>query len=187
MVMKGKVTCPKCSFVFIVESEEEKDKSVECPKCGHKFIARIGKTKNKDVRWIEYGGTRKAILPIPENLSNRPFVAGILLALVSILGVATVAMFYIYPDVEVLTPYSLVLGGNETYLTIIILVFSILSAAGSYNSIRKKSLTIALAGSVFGVLSFGFLIIGPILSLVSLILLIMSKDDFEKSLHGKEF
>lgn len=187
MVMKGKVTCPKCSFVFIIESDIEKDKTVRCPKCGHEFIAKIGKVKNKDIRWIEYGGTRKAILPIPENLSNRPFAAGVLLALVSVLGIVTVIMFYTYPDVNILTPYTLLPWLNETFLSIIILAFSLLTAIGSYHSLKKGSMRVALAGCVFGMMSLSFLVIGPVLSFISLILLIMSKDDFEKSLHGREF
>ena len=185
--MKGKVTCPKCSFVFVVESETEKDKKVVCPKCGYEFVARIGKVKKKDVRWIEYGGARKAILPIPENLSNRPFAAGVLLALASISSIVTVLMFYTYPDINISTPYNLIFRGSEIYLSAMMLVFSAFSAMGSYHSIKKKSITVALSGCVFGILSFGFLVVGPILSLAALILLLMSKDDFDKSLHGKEF
>ena len=184
--MKGKVTCPRCSFVFIVEGEAGKDKNVKCPKCGHEFIVKIGKAKNKDVRWIEYGGARKAILPIPEDLSNHPLVAGVLLATASICGIVTACIHYMYPNSKVVIPYD-VLFGNELYTSLLILIFSVLSIAGAYSSIKKKSVPVALLGCIFGILSFGFLVIGPVLSIISLILLIISKDDFDKSLHGKEF
>lgn len=184
--MKGKVTCPKCSFVFVVEGETGKDKNVKCPKCGHEFIVKIGKEKNKDVRWIEYGGTRKAILPIPEDLSNHPLVAGVLLAAASVCGIITACIHYIYPDSRIIIPYDVVFG-NGLHTSLLILIFSVISIAGAYSSIKKKSLTVALLGCIFGIFSFGFLVVGPILSIISLILLIISREDFDKSLHGKEF
>lgn len=185
--MKGKVTCPKCSFKFIVEGEKETDKEVKCPKCGNRFIVRIGKTKKRDVKWIEYGGARKAILPVPEDLSNRPVAAGILLAISSIVGILTVIMFYIYPKAEVVTPYSFVPGNYIFISTIIITAFSIICATGSYCALKKMSLTGSVIGSIFGILSFGFLVVSPILSLTALVLLLTSRTEFEGDIHGKEF
>ena len=185
--MKGKVTCPKCSFKFIVEGEKETDKEVKCPKCGNRFIVRIGKTKKRDVKWIEYGGARKAILPVPEDLSNRPVAAGILLAISSIVGILTVIMFYLYPKAEVVTPYSFVPGNYIFISTIIITAFSIICATGSYCALKKMSLTGSVIGSIFGILSFGFLVVSPILSLTALVLLLTSRTEFESDIHGKEF
>ena len=185
--MKGKVTCPRCSFKFIVEGEKETDKEVKCPKCGNKFIVRIGKTRKKDVKWIEYGGARKAILPVPEDLSNRPVAAGILLAISSIVGILTVIMFHIYPRAGVVAPYSFVPGNCVLISTIMIAAFSIICATGSYCALKKTSLTGAIIGSIFGILSFGFLVVSPILSLTALILLLTSRTEFESDIHGKEF
>ncbi|HEX17205.1 MAG TPA: hypothetical protein ENG60_02160 [Thermoplasmatales archaeon] len=183
--MKGKVTCPKCSFVFVVEGEREEDKTVKCPKCGYEFIARVGKVK--DVRWIEYGGTRKAILPIPGKGTKRPFVAGILLFLVFLINMATILLYYLSPGNLIWTPYDIVLEGKEIFLTMILILLSILLLAGSYCSIRKISISLPIVGCVSGVLSFGFLVIGPFLSLVSLALILLSREEFEKGSQGKEF
>lgn len=185
--MKGKVTCPRCSFKFIVESEKEGDKEVKCPKCGNKFIVKIGKTKEKDVKWIEYGGARKAILPVPEDISNRPIAAGILLAISSVTGIITVMMFYLSPEVTIIAPYSFVSGSCAFLSTIMIAVFSAICATGSYCALRKTSLTGAVIGSISGILSFGLLVVSPILSLAALILLLTSKTEFESDIHGKEF
>lgn len=185
--MKGKVRCPNCSFVFIVESEKEGDKKVRCPKCGYEFIAKVGKVKSKDVKWIEYGGTRKAILPIPEKLTNRPLIAGILLAISSMTGILTVLMFYLYGDVEIWTLYKYIPPYLIQIFSILVIIFSVIALFGSYCAIKKRSSFLASIGCVFGIISFGFLIIGPILSIISLILILVSKDEFEKSLHGKEF
>ncbi|RKX47528.1 MAG: hypothetical protein DRP38_06400 [Thermotogae bacterium] len=185
--MKGKVTCPKCSFKFIVEGEKGVDKEVKCPKCGNKFIVKIGKTREKDVKWIEYGGARKAILPVPEDLSNRPVAAGILLAMSSAVGILTVIMFYLYPKAEIVTPYSFVSGNCVAISTLTITAFSIICAIGSYCALKKTSLIGAIIGSISGVLSFGLLVVSPILSLTALILLLTSRTEFESDIHGKEF
>jgi len=45
----------------------------------------------------------------------------------------------------------------------------------------------AIIGSISGVLSFGLLVVSPILSLTALILLLTSRTEFESDIHGKEF
>lgn len=58
------------------------------------------------------------------------------------------------------------------------LVFGILAMVGGICAIQRKVWALALVGSIFGMMSIGFVGEASILGLISLILVIISKDEF---------
>lgn len=67
------------------------------------------------------------------------------------------------------------------------LICSGFAATGVYAAFRKKPLSFAVLGDVDGVFTFGLLIIGPILSIIATGLIILSREEFENGVHGREF
>lgn len=69
----------------------------------------------------------------------------------------------------------------------ILVIFSIFALLGSISCLRRRNLDIAGVGSIIGIFSFGFFMIGSILSIVAFIIILISKKEFENGKKGKIF
>lgn len=61
---------------------------------------------------------------------------------------------------------------------IIVIVFGVIALLGGFFGIMRKHFALAIIGGIFGLLGIGF-VIGSVLALVGLILVAMSKDEFD--------
>jgi hypothetical protein len=68
----------------------------------------------------------------------------------------------------------------------IFIAFAIIALFGGIFSIHRKYFAIAIVGSIFGILSFGFFI-GTILSVAALILILLSKEEFGEKPNEVKF
>ena len=71
--------------------------------------------------------------------------------------------------------------------SIIIIIFSVFALMGAVACIRRKHFDVAVAGSLLGILSFGFSMIGSILSIIAFAFIIKSKEEFDNGKKGKTF
>jgi len=69
----------------------------------------------------------------------------------------------------------------------ILIIFSVFALIGAVACIQRKHFDVAVAGSLIGILSFGFFMIGSILCIIAFILIIKSKEEFEDGKKGKVF
>jgi hypothetical protein len=135
------------------------------------------------------------IAPIPQQPSNKmsyPTIAGLLLIIAGILGIINWSQIFLidatslgslfdisqiqefYPTIT----YGQLLGFFQT-CAIIGIIISIFPILGGLLSIKKKLYYIAIATSIIGLFSIGIMLSSSILSLIALILLIMSKQNFQ--------
>ena len=85
------------------------------------------------------------------------------------------------------------MGPGETTLSfgtigcsLIILLLSIFPLIAAFTSWRRRHFDVAIAGSLIGIFSFGFFI-GSILCIISFIILLLSREEFENGEKGKIF
>ena len=71
--------------------------------------------------------------------------------------------------------------------SIILAILSVFALLGSLSCLRRRNLDLAVAGSVIGIFVFGFFMIGSLLSIIALIMIIMSREEFENGKKGKIF
>ena len=71
--------------------------------------------------------------------------------------------------------------------SIILVIFSVFALLGSFSCLKRRNLDVAIAGSAIGIFVFGFFMIGSLLSIIALIMIIMSKEEFENGKKGKVF
>ena len=130
----------------------------------------------------------------PSNRSSMPLTAGILLILAGALALASSITSYFTFNLETLestgiisqfqqispsiTPEQ-VLGYVKT-CNLIFCVIAVFPILGGLLALKKKMWGISLAGSIIGLFSIGFLFTSSGLSLIALILLILSKQEFYK-------
>jgi hypothetical protein len=120
--------------------------------------------------------------PIPKKNDGGIFViSGAMLLMVGLLGfLSPIIIFSIYlPSI----PY---LSGRDITAPIWIficfslpLIFSLFTVIGGLSALRRKNLPLAVMGSIFGMLSWGFFI-GSAISFFVLLILIYSYKDFYK-------
>tara|TARA_B100000029_G_scaffold516001_1_gene626056 strand:+ start:4736 stop:5626 length:891 start_codon:yes stop_codon:yes gene_type:complete len=70
-------------------------------------------------------------------------------------------------------------------LSIIIILFSVVTFYGSIAALRKSDFSMALIGSVAGILSYGFML-GSILSIVAMLMIFSDRDAFESVLNTRK-
>ncbi len=70
-------------------------------------------------------------------------------------------------------------------LSVIIILFSVVTVYGSIAALRKSDFSMALIGSIAGVLSYGFML-GSILSIVAMLMIFSDRDAFESVLNTKK-
>ena len=70
-------------------------------------------------------------------------------------------------------------------LSVIIILFSVVTLYGSIAALRKSDFSMALIGSIAGVLSYGFML-GSILSIVAMLMIFSDRAAFESVLNTKK-
>jgi len=85
-------------------------------------------------------------------------------------------------------------GNDEKYIpfdtigcSIIIVIFSVFALLAAVMSLKRQHIDVAVVGSILGIFSFGFLMIGSIISVIALIIILKSRDEFENGKKGKVF
>jgi hypothetical protein len=136
----------------------------------------------------DYGPQPPPGMPPPQPMSPPsgsssplPIVAGILLIIVALqayivggalfVGSEFVSSFSDVPGADTLSDILKVCG-------IIFIILGILVILGAVSAITKKSWGLALVGSIIGIFTIGYYLTGTLLSIVALILLALSKDEF---------
>ena len=71
--------------------------------------------------------------------------------------------------------------------SIILAIFSAFALFAMIACLKRQNVDVAIAGSFFGIFSFGFFFVGSILSIVAFVIIIMSRDEFEDGKKGKIF
>jgi len=120
--MKGRTTCPKCNYEFVLSVSDDKDTTeVVCPNCDSKFKIKTSTCSQKagdECTWEEHGEPRKTILSSIKPHTNKPIIAAILLICVFSMGVTT-AVFsesFIESSAEMLS-YADISGTAEFMVT----------------------------------------------------------------------
>jgi hypothetical protein len=119
--------------------------------------------------------------PPSKSSSPLPIVAGILLIIVALqayivggalfVGSEMFASISDVPGADTLSDILKVCG-------IIFIILGILVIIGAISAITKKSWGLALVGSIIGIFTLGYYLTGTLLSIVALILIALSKDEF---------
>ncbi len=76
---------------------------------------------------------------------------------------------------------------DSTGCTLILAIFSVFALLGTITCLKRHHIDVAYAGSLIGILSFGFFFIGSILSIIAFVLIMKSKEEFENGKKGKIF
>jgi hypothetical protein len=71
--------------------------------------------------------------------------------------------------------------------TIILLIFTVFPLLGALTCLKRQHLDVSVVGSLIGIITFGFFLIGSILSIIAFALIMVSKDEFENGKKGKIF
>ena len=67
------------------------------------------------------------------------------------------------------------------------MIFSVFALLGAFTTWKRKNFDVSVAGSLIGLFSFGFFLIGSILSIIAFVLIIKSKEEFDDGKQGKVF
>jgi len=76
---------------------------------------------------------------------------------------------------------------NIVWCSSIVLLLSIVCMFGFFASWKRQYFDVAFVGSIIGIGTIGFYFIGTILSVIALILLMKSKEEFDNGKKGKSF
>ncbi len=76
---------------------------------------------------------------------------------------------------------------DTSFCLIILVIFSVFPIIGAIVCLKRQHFDVAMAGSLLGILSFGFFLIGSIISIVAFVILMKSRDEFENGKKGKTF
>jgi len=117
-----------------------------------------------------------------KNNGSMPTAAGILLIIAGIIALITwVVAGFILGTVGL--GLSMVPGAEGAATILIVcgvigVILAILTLLGGISALQKKSWNFALAASIIGLFTIGFYFISSILSLIALILIAISKQEF---------
>ena len=126
----------------------------------------------------------------PPSKTSKPTIAGILLILGGILGLFTWISAYSF-DYSMIDPSLFQQEGLEigieqlqSFIQIcatIGIVLSIFPILGGILALKRKIWAFVLLGSILGLFTIGPVLISSVLSLIALILLVLSRKEFEQS------
>ncbi|MBN1861839.1 MAG: hypothetical protein JW840_10325 [Candidatus Thermoplasmatota archaeon] len=118
--------------------------------------------------------------------SSKPLIAGIFLIIGGLSGLLTAAMILAFDLATIQSvfpaefPYSPEqLQSVLSICGIIIAICSIITFAGGIVAIKRKAWSLAVIGGILGLFTIGLMFLGSILSLIGLILVLISRKDFE--------
>lgn len=126
----------------------------------------------------------------PETI--KPVLAGVLLIVVALMGIVLAIVVLGYVDMGLgfmdeyfaedptgtATGVADMVQNIVTVCAIIFIIFALLALLGGIMAFTRKSWGFAMVGAIFGLFTIGPWGLGFVLSLVALILLIISKDEF---------
>ena len=72
-------------------------------------------------------------------------------------------------------------------LSIILVIFSVFALLAALMAFERRHLDVAIVGSIISIFSFGFFMIGSIISIIALIIILKYRDEFENGKKGKIF
>ena len=190
--MKGKTTCPQCSYEFVMDVPDDSETTtINCPKCSNSFVIKrtCQEESDDDCGWEEYGEPRKTILSSIIKKTNKPVIASFLLLATGVLGIFTAVILAssngaVVSQLESITSYFSTI--NIAVPSVALVVFSAFAFAGSVTAFKRRYFIFTVVCAVLGIFSIG-LFIGFILAIAALVLLILSRDEFENATKGKVF
>ena len=71
--------------------------------------------------------------------------------------------------------------------SIIFAIFAVFALLGAMASLKRQHFDVAVAGSLIGIFSFGFFMVGSLISIAAFIVIMLCKDEFENGKQGKTF
>jgi len=129
--------------------------------------------------------------PNNDNTSYKPMIAGILLLIAGLLGIYTwisASFFNIDPTIIEQSGVEITIEQIEAILgvcTIIGIILSIFPILGGILSIKRKMWGFCIVMSIIGLFTIGPFLISSIISLIGLILIALSKNEFNISAEKK--
>ena len=197
--LKARTTCPNCNNKYLLDIPEDAERyKTICPKCNNKFIIKKSdecKDQIDECIWEEHGEPRKTILSSLKPKTDKPIIAAIILTLVFIIGLTSTIILNLYSEIFYESIFGLfeyfeintLINNFNFILSIIIMIFSIFALIGSIASIKRLNLYIILITSFMGIFTIGFFFIGSILSIIAMIIIISSKEEFINEKKEKKF
>ena len=195
--MKAKTTCPQCNKSVVVDVSSDKElHELTCPHCQHVFKIKpsqnsTSKTNDNDPTWEECGEPRKTVLSKLRRHTNRPIIISFLLLTAGVLGLFT-AVFLISNDsmvpaeLGVITEFLEMLSAERVLISYIVIVCSVFAIIGSFTAFFRRFFIVTLLCSIIGIFAIGF-VIGLVLAVVALILLIVTREEFEHEVTCRTF
>jgi len=123
--------------------------------------------------------------PPPKKKTAMPVIGGVLILIAGIMGLATGGIMLAI-DVDDLNQYGLDVAGVDDMLEdiltvcgIIFVIFGILAVLGGLFGVMRKHWGLAILGGVIGLFVLGPWMLGSLFSLIGLILVAVSKGEFE--------
>jgi hypothetical protein len=120
---------------------------------------------------------------IPQQPSTKPLIGGIIAGLLGLFTWASALALDISMIQNVLPADSPITAEQiQQFLSICGLigaVLSIFTLAGGIVAIRRKAWGLAVIGGILGLFTIGPMLLGSILSLIGLIIIIISRSDFQ--------
>jgi hypothetical protein len=195
-ILKGRTTCPKCNNEFILDIPKNKEKySTICPNCNHKFSIKKSiecKDLEDECVWEEHGEPRKTILSSIKPRTDKPMIASVLLFIVFLIVLSSAISIQIFPnlffDSNINYFFNIkFINNNQIIFFSIFIILSLIALIGSISSYKRYRLSIVILCSLICIFSIGFFFIGSILSIISLIIIINSRDEFKYEKKEKTF
>lgn len=126
--------------------------------------------------------------PIEAPKSRKPLIAGLLMIGSAVLAVVMGIQYLIMDSSEIESilptlPEGVTIEDIMDMLRacgVVVMIFGAIAVLGSVMAITRQKFGLAVAGSVFAILGYGYLV-GSLLGIVALIILILSKDEFKKN------
>jgi len=76
---------------------------------------------------------------------------------------------------------------DNTGCSIILMIFSVFALISMIACMKRQYFDLAVVGSFLAIFSFGFFFVGSVLSIITFVLVILSRDEFENGSKGKIF
>ncbi len=119
--------------------------------------------------------------------SKYPEVAGVLMVVAALIAIlfaisAIMGLGEVVEQVQPELPEELDTDFFETILNacfVLISVFGVVLLVGGFLAYNRKSWLMVMVCAIIGIFSIGFFLISSVLSIVALILIVMSKDEFQ--------
>jgi hypothetical protein len=118
--------------------------------------------------------------------SNMPLIAGILLIIAGVLGLFTwsAALALETSMIETVLPADAPITAEQlqsilTTCGIIGCIISVFTLTGGIVAVKRKAWGLAVIGGILGLFTIGPVLLGSIISLIGLIILAMSRKDFQ--------